>query len=201
MTLVRSGRTLWDQEGRVQGQTDLPLSEPGRTSIQAALKPLVESGEDSRPATIYTAPDEASRETARWLSDQLDARLRVIDELTTMKLGLWEGLLETEIEDRYPSVSRLWREQPSMIHPPEGETFPDAENRIRSALCELFEKSPSRPIAVVLRPMPYAMASCWLSGRPASDVWSVIEDGPFFQSFSVARAFVLEAIESLKAKA
>ena len=34
--LLRHGRTLWNEEGRLQGRTDVPLSDEGRCSALAA---------------------------------------------------------------------------------------------------------------------------------------------------------------------
>lgn len=37
LTLVRSGATEWDDAGRLQGATDLPMSESGREALLATL--------------------------------------------------------------------------------------------------------------------------------------------------------------------
>ncbi|HVZ93598.1 MAG TPA: histidine phosphatase family protein, partial [Phycisphaerales bacterium] len=37
VVLVRSGRTEWDDAGRLQGVTDLPLSESGRSALGGQL--------------------------------------------------------------------------------------------------------------------------------------------------------------------
>ena len=41
--LLRHGRTLWNEEGRLQGRTDVPLSDEGRCSaLDVSLKHYTE---------------------------------------------------------------------------------------------------------------------------------------------------------------
>ncbi|MDX2116049.1 MAG: histidine phosphatase family protein [Planctomycetota bacterium] len=175
--LLRSGRTAWDEASRVQGQTDLPMTEAGRAEVAAVIRDLLAAG--ARPALVHASQDEAASETARMLAQEAGARLRLEPDLATCHLGLWEGLLEDEIAERFPSACKQWQDQPSCIHPPEGEPFEAASQRIRLALARALDRAGDRPTAFVLRPLPYALAICWLTGRPTKDIWTVIKDGPF----------------------
>lgn len=199
--LLRTGRTLWDEQRRVQGRTDLPLSDSGRARVASEIKTLMGGHAGRPPAVILAAPDEASLETARMWADTCDAKVRTAAELQSMSLGLWEGLLESEIEHRYPAACREWREQPANIHPPEGESFVDAEMRIRIALTEILERANGRPVAIVSRPIPYAMSVCWLGSRPARDIWTIVESGPDSMSLSIDRGHLHHLCEDLKAGA
>lgn len=201
VVLLRSGRTEWDDQCRVQGRTDLPLSEGGRKRVNQLIAETSATLRANPPAIVFTGPDEASRESAAVLADAVGSKTRTLPELESMDLGLWEGLLESEIEHRYPSACRLWQDQPSLIHPPKGETFVDAEARIRSALAPILEKANGKPMAFVARPLPYAMAACWLTGRPACDIWKIIEDGPDVQILGIDRPRLRQLCEELKAGA
>lgn len=201
LVLLRSGRTQWDDQRRVQGRTDLPLSEAGRQGALHLIHQLTKPTAGNTPATIYAAPDEASRQTAELWAEAVGARVRTLPELESINLGLWEGLLETEVKHRYPGACREWQEQPANIHPPEGESFVDAESRIRIALSEVLERANGRPVAFVCRPIPYAMAVCWLSGRPTNDIWKIVEDGPDVTLLQLDREHLRHLLEDLKAGA
>jgi broad specificity phosphatase PhoE len=89
IAFIRHGPTQWNDEGRLQGRKDIPLSEAGRRKM-AALRPP--PGFES--ARAYVSPLSRARETARLLGLS-DA---VVDErLSEHGWGRWEGLTREEI--------------------------------------------------------------------------------------------------------
>lgn len=198
--LVRSGRTAWDDAARLQGRTDLPLSESGREAVSANLADLVATGTVGHPAIVYCAEDEASRQTAELLAGATGARVRSEPEFACMDLGIWDGLLESQVLDRFPSAYRQWKERPSTVNPPEGETFEEADTRLRLAVGRVLDRANGKPVAFVLRPLAYALIGCWLEGRSPDEIWSVLEDGPQAKRLGVTRVFVRESLEALKAR-
>jgi broad specificity phosphatase PhoE len=65
LVLVRHGETAWNAEGRVQGQTDVPLNEVGRAQA-AALVPVLAA---ERFAAIYSSDLQRlrrRRSSSRW---------------------------------------------------------------------------------------------------------------------------------------
>ena len=86
--LIRHGRTEWNDTGRYQGQTDLPLSNEGAAELVRA---------DFSPKTVYVTPLKRTQETARILFP--DARQIVIDDLREMDFGVFEGRTYIEMEN------------------------------------------------------------------------------------------------------
>lgn len=153
------------------------------------------------PRVVHCSPDEATRQTGQMLAAACDARLKPVEDLSTMSLGLWEGLLESEIEERYPSTCRLWMDEPSMIHPPKGESFVEAESRLREAMIRILEKPGSGPSAFVLRPLALAMAWRWLMRRPSRDIWPILEQGSGYERILISREVLTALFEEAKAGA
>jgi probable phosphoglycerate mutase len=98
--LVRHGRTAWNAEGRIQGQTDIPLNEEGIRQAEALARRL--AGEARMWDAVVSSDLMRARDTARIIADRLeipllegDARLR---ELT---FGEAEGLTEAERHARW----------------------------------------------------------------------------------------------------
>ena len=157
LVLIRAGATEWDDAGRLQGRTDLPLSEAAAAAFEAEAATLPATV--PAPAVVYTAPDDASTQSARFVAGAFEPAVKVkpITGLAAVSLGLWQGLLPTELETRHPRKYKTWCEDPAAITPHEGEPLLDAEARILAALARLADKAASSPLTVVLRPFEMAL--------------------------------------------
>lgn len=145
--LVRSGETEWEVQGRIRGQTDLPLSPH---AVEILAKALV----NPPPVKVVRhASDEASTATARLIARTTRARRRKLVGLEPPNLGLLEGLTLEEAADRYPSRSRIWQETPLALKPPEGEPLLDLVQRAGGALARTVARSSSSMLAIVAHPM------------------------------------------------
>jgi probable phosphoglycerate mutase len=98
VSFLRHGSTAWNEEGRMQGRRDIPLSERGRAEVElwrkhSGLAHLV-------PAATpwYSSPLRRAAETAEILSGALP---RCDPALIEMDWGHWEGFRLPELRDRY----------------------------------------------------------------------------------------------------
>ncbi|MBL0926810.1 MAG: histidine phosphatase family protein [Phycisphaerales bacterium] len=198
LVLFRAGRTDWEDAGRLQGRTDLPLSDQGASELPARVSELAERNGEASLQYVYCGPDEASRQTAQAISRRTGGKVKVLDGLAGMNLGLWEGLLTADLEDRYPTAYGQWREDPSSINPPEGETFSEAEERLLESLAKATEKAWRRGVAVVLRPMEFGLVRAWLAGQGPRALWTMVEDGPGVEAHTVSKGRFRELLEDLR---
>ncbi len=187
LTLVRSGATEWDDAGRLQGATDLPLSESGREALLATLDASL-NGKAKLLTAVLHGPDEASAQTAQAIADRGAGRRRESAGLRDMDLGLWAGLRQTELLDRHPTLFRTWREDPGSITPPDGENLLEAEERILGALSRATAKAGKGPVAVVLRPLALALVRCWIQERPLTELWQAVEESSPVETFEAPRS-------------
>jgi phosphoserine phosphatase len=116
LLLVRHGETLWNAEGRWQGQTDVPLSETGRKQARllgVRLGRLWSTGVLPVPVLTLTSDLSRARETATLLLEQAEVALptEALSDLRERFFGSWEG--KTADEVGFP--------------PGSGERAPDAE--------------------------------------------------------------------------
>ena len=100
--LVRHGETEWNVEGRIQGHTDVELSDWGRQQAQAMAQRL--SGVPFDVA--YTSDLSRSRETAQIILGQRDTSLHSTDRIREFHKGVFEGLTVHEYMRRYPDLYR-----------------------------------------------------------------------------------------------
>jgi glucosyl-3-phosphoglycerate phosphatase len=128
--LVRHGETQWNNQRRLQGQTDEPLSETGREQARA-LAPLIAL---NPPAHVICSDLSRASETADLLgytSAMRDPRLREMD------LGTWSGRLIAEIVADNEAAYLGWRA--GTYTPPGAETWEVFRSRVVSVINDLSD--------------------------------------------------------------
>jgi broad specificity phosphatase PhoE len=150
IVLIRPGATLYDEQNRVQGVLDLPLSERGRTEAARLAEDLASSSECPALAALYCGPGENVIRTAEIVGKVLGLRPKRIDELRNLDQGLWQGLQIDEIKRRNTRLFRQWIDDPRTIQPPCGETVSDALDRVRTVLKPLFRRHQDQCIGLVV---------------------------------------------------
>ena len=171
--LVRSGQTAWDEAGRIAGSSDLPLSPIGLLTAQVEARKL----QGTSFAAVLSGPDEGSIVTAGLVAEATGAKVKTVKELGDICLGLWEGLLESELEDKCPRAHRQWIDDPASVVVPEGESIEEAQSRIIGALGKALSrhKADAGAVAVVLRPFALALVRCRLMGCQSKDLRKLME--------------------------
>jgi broad specificity phosphatase PhoE len=122
LLLVRHGETDWNADGRLQGQTDRPLSDFGRTQARQLAEEL--AGEELE--AIYSSDLARARETAEILAEHVGLPVLLDPDLREKDWGTWEGLTAVE-RDRVEFV---------------GESTEAHEKRILRALRRISESHP-----------------------------------------------------------
>ncbi len=138
LLFVRHGETAWNNERRLQGQEDIPLSPIGVEQARA-LAPVVRPFE---PVTVIASDLKRARQTAEELGYgdcRLDPRLREAD------LGAWVGLSAAELMATRAADYLAWRA--GTLTPEGAESFEMLIERVRPALQDLV-KQPG-PVLVV----------------------------------------------------
>lgn len=160
IALLRHGPTEWNDEGRIQGRIDMPLSEAGRRKM-AALQPP--SGFESVRA--YVSPLMRARETAELLGLKdatVDARL------SEHFWGTWEGMTREEIlardgEDAFERAGRGID-----FRPKDGESTRELLARVRAFLVDVAREN-TDAVTVAHRGIvrsAYTLATGWDMASP-----------------------------------
>jgi broad specificity phosphatase PhoE len=169
--LIRPGTTLYDEQNRVQGILDIPLSERGCAEAARLAECLAESDSGSALAALYCGPGESVIRTAEILGKVLGLRPRRVDDLRNLDQGLWQGLQIEEIKRRNSKLFRQWIEDPRTVCPPHGETVEDAMVRVKAALKPLFRRHLDEIFGLVAGEPLARLISCLLrkASRPQLD--------------------------------
>ena len=165
--IVRPGATEFDEQGRIKGTLDIPLSQYGSGQVSRTANELAEQGIE----VVYAAPCQSAEETAGLLAEKLGARQKKLTKLKNLDHGLWQGKLIDDVKEKQPKVYRQWQEQPETVCPPEGEMLEEARSRVHASIDRLVKKHRKGCIALVL-PEPLAsLARCHLENGDLGDLW------------------------------
>ena len=137
--LWRHGQTIWNAEGRFQGQTDIPLDDTGEAQAALAASRLA----TLRPEAIFSSDLSRATGTAAPLARLTGLPLRLEKELRERSGGSWEGLTDRQIAERFPAERAAW-------NPPDGESTTAVADRVGGALHRIAETVSDGGLAVVV---------------------------------------------------
>ena len=167
LILLRPGSTDFDEQGRITGRLDIPLSELGKEQVSQSVAELAGQAID----TVYTCPCQSAAQTAEALSRATGARVKKLEKLANLDQGLWHGKLINEVKLHQPRIYRQWQERPESVRPPGGETLADLRERVESSLKKLLRKHRSGVIALIA-PEPLAsMIRSYMTDTELGDLW------------------------------
>lgn len=86
--LLRHGQTDWNIDLRLQGSTDIPLNETGKSQALVAAKSINREDWD----IIIASPLSRARDTAEIVSRELGMSVVIVPELIERSFGAAEGL-------------------------------------------------------------------------------------------------------------
>lgn len=115
---VRHGQSVFNAEGRIQGQFDVPLSELGRQQAEAVAHAMASKPIDA----VFASPLSRAMETARPVAEKLDLHIQTDDRLMEINVSIFQKCNRRELEERYPDEFSRWKAGDPDYAPPGGES-------------------------------------------------------------------------------
>lgn len=173
LLLVRHGQSLWNEQRRFQGSTDVPLSDLGRRQARA-LGPALRRW---RVAAVYVSPLQRAQETAELALDGAGTGAVAVHDLRELCLGDWEGCTVDEIRSREGDPYAAWVRSPLDRPPPNGEPLLDVRSRVRQALARIAAAhGAGEDVVVVTHGGVISVHACDLLGCSLNDLWRLRVD-------------------------
>jgi len=144
LCLVRHGETEWNAEGRVQGQTDIPLSRVGIRQAHASAAVLAQHDFTA----VYSSDLMRVRQTAEPAAHKLALPLQFDPELRERHYGIFERLLYTEVKERYPDLYQRFHEKDPDFDFETGESLRIFFDRSLRAVKRIAEKHAGEQVLV-----------------------------------------------------
>ena len=159
--MVRHGRTEWNERGRIQGHTDVPLSEAGRSRLRESRIPAIFAD-----FAWQASPLRRAVQSARLLGA---SEMRMDARLMEMHWGEWEGESRPALRRRLGAQMERMEDRGIDFRPPGGESPRELIRRLNTWLRDVREGERD-VIAVTHKGViraALALATGWdLRGRP-----------------------------------
>lgn len=168
IALIRHGPTDWNAEKRLQGRTDRPLSDDGRSEVGAWRVP-----DEYRTFEWVASPLSRAQQTAELLALDI-ARLE--PAVIEMDWGDWEGRTRTELDEIYGDEVEKRAALGLDLRPHNGESPRDVRERV--AVWARTIASEGRPTGAVCHQgiirAALSLATGWsMVGKPPAKMdWS-----------------------------
>lgn len=182
IVLVRPGATDFDDQGRMKGCLDMPMSDCGWQQVERIAAELA----DLPLSGIFSAPCQSARDTANRLAAGRSTRVKVVDCFRNIDHGLWHGKLIDEVRRNQPRVYRQGQDSPGSVRPPGGETIQDAKERVLKAVRKVMKRSASGVIALVIPDPLASVVQSMLEGEEMRDLWSAETDAAKWELIEAA---------------
>lgn len=153
LLLLRHGESVWNAEGRWQGQSGTGLTETGRQQAADVARELA----IDPPAAVYASDLQRTRETAAIVAGVLDLPVTLDDRLREIDVGEWAGLTRDEVTARFPGATR-WRD---------GESHEAMGSRVVAGLRAIAAAHDGKRVLIVTHGGPIRAA--WIECEGAFD--------------------------------
>ena len=167
--IVRHGETVWNAEGRFQGQIDTDLNEKGLSQAEGVAAYL-----KGHPFTsIVSSPLSRAHVTAQKIAAACNiASVRVVPQFTEINHGEWEGCLADDIRAQWPDMLDTWHAEPHTVTMPGkgGENLQQIYDRVVPALSAL-ENELSGDVCLVAHDAVIKVMLCHWLEAPLSSFW------------------------------
>ena len=170
--LIQPGSTDFDEQGRIKGCMDLPLSASGLQQASLLAQQLA-----SEPLeAIYSAPNQSALQTAEVIAESRKMRVRRLEKLKNIDHGLWHGKLIDEVRQNQPKIYRQGQESPESFCPPGGEAMSVARQRAQGVLNKLAKKHKKGTVALVVSDPLASVIRGLLHDGELVNVWKSEQD-------------------------
>ena len=143
--IVRHGETEWNDEGRVQGHSDVGLSEGGRQQSRAVARRLAYALIN----VAYSSDLRRAIETARIVLGERGVPLHTTPQLREYHKGVFEGLTAEDTKARYPELYDASPVKDLDFAPPGGESTRQVSARLAAFVADLKKRHQDETLLVV----------------------------------------------------
>ena len=167
--LIRHGQTDWNQERRIQGQTDSNLNALGHRQAEEIALQL-----KTIPFhAAYSSSSLRARDTATAILKHHGLTLNLRDDMREIHLGAWEGRLYAEVSaaENDKDHMRYFQQDPSQFNLPGAETFHDVQRRALAVITDLRAKHTNQHLLLVSHGIWIKSILAHLEQRHIRDFW------------------------------
>lgn len=142
--IFRHGQTIWNAEGRPQGQTPypVPLTMLGQEQSETLAQKLI----DKNIAVIISSDFLRAQQTAEIVAKKLNVEIVYTPDLREMNYGKLNGLYAIEREEVFPDYHKCYEDLSFPF--PDGESFKQAAERLSQVIIDTAHKYRGKNVAI-----------------------------------------------------
>jgi len=180
---IRHGETDYNAQGRIQGQSDVPVLSPlGQRQSQATAAALAGLPVEA----VYASPLRRAMETAGIIARGLGREIRTDPRLREIHVGIFQDQLRADLERSQAGPLRQWLAGDPSFVIPGGESRNQLARRGREAFDAIWQSGHKQAIVVAhggllvstiktilgipLQDPPLALENCSITTLSGSDV-------------------------------
>ncbi|MEA1958742.1 MAG: histidine phosphatase family protein [Chloroflexota bacterium] len=179
--LIRHGQTGWNKEERFRGRVDVDLDETGFKQAGLVADHIADWG----ISAVYSSPLKRALNTASRIAGRLGGDVVTLDGINDMDFGDWQGLLISEVRERYAEQFDQWRYNPDRLAVPGGESLEDVRVRAVAIVDDLATNHEGETIAVVTHRVVCKVLLCHMLGLNNSHFWKIAQDSTAVNVFEI----------------
>jgi broad specificity phosphatase PhoE len=130
---VRHGETVWNRDGRLMGNLDIPLNENGLRQAEAVAERLARIAF----TIVYSSDLSRAYDTARVIADRTGKDIIRDPRLRERNAGILQGLTKAERSEKHADIYRMQEETGVEYVIPEGESDAQMTRRVVDCLEEI----------------------------------------------------------------
>ncbi|MBQ3337081.1 MAG: histidine phosphatase family protein [Selenomonadaceae bacterium] len=169
--LIRHGETEWNRQNRLQGNSDTHLSPEG---FHQAIT-LSEHAPFHHVDAIYSSDLTRALSTANILAERFDLTVKVLPELRETDFGDWEGRFINDLFKESPKEFGKFFTDPERCHPPNGETFLEAQARVMIGIREIIANHDNQNVVVVSHGAAIRLILGAALDMPIHKMWAIAQ--------------------------
>ena len=168
--IVRHGETEWNARGRIQGHTDIGLSEKGAEQARSLGRRLSGLNID----VAYSSDLKRTSETAKLALGERDVALNETPLLREYHKGEFEGMTLSEIKSQFPGEYPRYLKKDLDYAPKGGESTRVVSERMSKIINEIKSDHLDETVLVVSHGGVLRAAMVSLLGMPLEGNWSFV---------------------------
>lgn len=145
LILMRHGETIWNKERRLQGHQDSPLTEEGKRQLAVIADAL--KGEKIDAA--YCSDLGRAIDSAKIVLQSHNLKAIQRRELRERSHGIVQGMTQRQADREYEDLQEQRRKSKYNFHNPKGESYADAELRVKPFVEEIKKNNAVQTVLVV----------------------------------------------------
>ncbi len=170
LILIRHGQSEYNLIRRYTGQTDVELTEKGRVQAKITGDYILENYKIDE---IWSSDLKRAIDTAKPIADALGLEIKTDKRLREIYAGDWQGMLFSEVEEKFAEEYAYYKANKSISRTPNGEGMCDVLPRVEEAVREIAERCDGKCVLISTHNGPIMALEVPMLGKDLQEITSL----------------------------